>query len=191
MNFRTTIKIARRALVANRARMILTILGMVIGIAAVIVVFSAGMGIRLLVLDQVKSFGTDIIQTEVKVPTGKKGGASEQQSASAITQGVQVTTLTLDDMAAVDALPNVRQSYAGILSQEPVAYGSELRRTLLYGVSATYVEIDHTGVAQGRFFNDAEDRSLAQVAVLGPKIAEKLFGQNDPLDNYIRIGRSK
>jgi putative ABC transport system permease protein len=93
------VALALRTMISNKARTALTVLGIVIGIASVIVVYSAGEGIYSLVLGQVESFGTDIIQTEVKVPNAKRGNAGQSESSNAIVQGVQVTSLTLDDMA--------------------------------------------------------------------------------------------
>jgi putative ABC transport system permease protein len=176
---------------ANKVRTGLTVLGMVIGIATVIIVFSAGEGIKGLVLGQIESFGTDIIETEIKVPSTKKGAAAETQSATAIVQGVQVTTLNLDDMAAVDKLPNVSQSYAGIYGQEQVSYGSEQEKVILFGASANFIDIDKTGILSGRFYTDAEEKSLDQVAVLGFKMKEKLFGSSDAVGEYIKIRKSK
>ena len=72
MKFFTIIKTALVALQRNRLRTLLTVLGMMIGVTSVVVVFSAGAGIESLVLSQVESFGTDIIETEIKAPANKK-----------------------------------------------------------------------------------------------------------------------
>jgi putative ABC transport system permease protein len=66
------IKISLLSMLNNKLRTFLTVLGMIIGISSVIIVFSAGEGVKSLIFDQIESFGTDIIQTEIKVPTGKK-----------------------------------------------------------------------------------------------------------------------
>lgn len=177
---------------ANKSRTALTVLGIVIGIASVIVVFSAGEGIKGLVFGQIESFGgTDTIETEVKVPTGKKGAAAEQQSATALAQGVQITTLTVKDMEDVLKLPNIVSGYAAVTSQEQVSYGNELKKGFIFGVSATYLEIDKSEIELGRFFIEAEDKSQSMVAVLGSKIADDLFGDSDPIGQYIKIRKSK
>lgn len=164
---------------------------MVIGIAAVIIVFSAGEGIRGLITAQVESFGTDIIETEIMVPTGKKGFQANQQSGEAIAQGVQVTTLTLKDMDDIDKLPNVKESYAAILNQDQASYGDQFRKVSLMGVSASYIDVDKSQVDYGDFFTEADDKSLAQVIVLGSKIKEKLFGDSDPLGKLVKLHKSK
>jgi len=177
---------------ANKVRTGLTVLGMVIGIASVIIVFSAGEGINSLILGEVESFGgADIIETEIKVPSSKKGSGAEVQSGVNLVSGVQVTTLTLDDMEDINKLPNIKQSYAGIMGQEQASYGNELRKTLLFGTTANFIDIDQSEIDYGRFFTDAEDRSLSQVVVLGYKIKEKLFGGSDPIGKSIKIRKTK
>ena len=178
-------------MMANKVRTGLTVLGIVIGIASVIVVYSAGEGIRGLLINQVQSFGTDIVETEVKVPTTKKGTAGETQSAMAVAEGVQVTTLKLKDMEDIDKLSNVQNSYGTILAQEKISYGSEARKAFLMGVSPSFIAIDNSQVEFGRFFSDEEDRGLIQVAVLGSKMKDKLFGDSEALDKYVTIRREK
>lgn len=176
---------------ANKMRTGLTLLGLIIGIMTVIIVFSAGEGIRALVLGQFEGFGTDTVYTEIKVPNNKTGNSSDSQSANALASGVQVTSLTLDDMEALQKLPNIGIAYGSMLTQEQVSRGNELRRAYISGVSATYTDIDKTTVAEGRFFTDAEDRSLATVVVLGKDIKEKLFGDSDPIGQTIRLRQER
>jgi len=178
-------------MLSNKARTLLTVLGIAIGISSVIIVYSAGEGIRGLLVDQLQSFGTNIIQTEVRVPTNKKGNSGETDSAMAIASGVQVTTLTLADMEDVKKLSNISGGYGAILSQEKISYGNEARKSFIFGVSADYSRIDKTDIAQGNFFSEEDDRGLAQVVVLGSKMKEKLFGDSEPLDKYITLRKSK
>ncbi len=175
----------------NKARTALTCLGVVIGIMAVIVVYSAGAGVSQLVIGQIESFGTDIIETEIKVPSNKKGQAAEFESASALARGVQITTLNLKDMEAVSKSKNVKAAYSALMGQELTSYGNETRKAYLFGVSADYINIDKSHVESGRFFTDAEDRALAPVAVLGSKMKEKLFGDQDPIGKLITIRKEK
>lgn len=185
-------KIAFKALAANKLRTALTVLGIVIGSASVVVVYSAGAGISALLFDQIESFGTNIIQIEIKVPSNKKSTMeSEQDSGSAIARGVQITTLNHQDLEDLKKVKNVTGAYGAILSQDRASYGGETRRAFLMGVSADYINIDRGEVALGRFFTDNEDRSLSQVVVLGSKMAEKLFFNDDPLGKLITLHNSK
>lgn len=192
MGILSILKISLRSIKGNKVRTGLTVLGIVIGIASVIIVYSAGEGISGLVYSQVESFGgIDLIETEVKAPTGKKGVAAEQQSAIAIAQGAQITTLTLEDMTDVSKLPNVRNAYAAILGQEQVNYGDQSKKTFIFGTTASIVDIDKTEIDYGRYFSDTEDKSEIPVAVLGYKMKDKLFGDSDPLGKYIKIRKVK
>jgi len=185
-------KISLTSLKNNKVRTSLTVLGIVIGIASVIVVFSAGEGISSLIVGQIESFGgSDMIETEIKVPSTKKGSAGDTQSATAMVQGVQITTLSLEDMEDINKLSNVKESYAGIMGQEQVNYGSETKKAMIMGVSASFVDMDDSEIDYGNFFTDAEDKSLSKVVVLGYKMKEKLFGNSDPLGKFIKIRKTK
>ncbi len=186
--------IAYRALKANPVRTSLAVLGIVIGISAVIIVYSAGEGIRSLLLGQIEGFGTNIIETEARVPkkgTKQNTTAGGMESGMAMAQGVQVTTLTLKDMEDINKLSNISAGYSGILGQEQVSYQGDARKAILFGVSAGYLDIDRGEIDQGNFFTDAEDKALAQVVVLGSKIKEKLFGDQNAIGEQVQIRKSK
>lgn len=188
MTILSSIKNSLQLMRANKGRTALTLLGLVIGIMTVIIVYAAGEGIRGLVLGQVESFGTDTVYTEIRVPTNKTGMEGENDSGNALASGVQVTTLTNDDMEAIVKLPNVERGYGAMLSQEQVSYGNELRRAMILGAGAEYINIDAgSTIESGRFFSDAEDKSLATVAVIGEGMKEKLFGETDPLGKTIKL----
>lgn len=179
-------------MLANKTRTSLTILGMVIGISAVIIVYSAGEGIQSLILGQVESFGTNVIISEVRIPTGKKSQTSkDMQSGAAMAQGVQVTTLVAEDLEKINKLPNVIRSYGSIMGQEQVSYENEMKKTYIFGTNKSYIDIDVSEIEDGSFFTDEEENSLAEVVVLGSKIKEQLFGDNDPLGKMIKIRKSK
>ena len=161
------LKLAIASLKRNRGRTMLTVLGVVIGIMAVITVMSAGDGLHAYLVDQIQTFGTDLIQTEIKVPNT---GHVSTENAQGLAMGIQVTTLTLDDMAAIDKLPNIKASYATVLGQEIISFENENKQTLIWGASAAFDQIDASNVEQGRFFTDEEDKGLAQVVVLGATV---------------------
>ena len=181
-------KIAIRSLRKNKARTFLTVLGIVIGIMAVITVMSAGDGLQAFVVGQVETFGTDLVQVEIKVPNTSHVSTA---NASSIAMGVQVTTLTLDDAEALKKIPNIKNNYVSVLGQEVVSYQSEKKQILLWGTDASFINIDATKVASGRFFTDEDDKSLANVAVLGPTVKEKLFADQEAIGQMIKIGQQK
>ena len=191
MRIFSTIQISIKAMLANKLRTMLTVLGMVIGIASVIIVYSAGSGIESLILGQIESFGTDIVQTEIKVPNNKKGIKEDTQSSINIATGIQVTTLNLDDAEEIKKLSNIKDGYAAIIGQEQVSFHNENKKTMLLGVSSSYIDIDKSEIDYGRFFTENEDKSLSKVVVIGSKIKEKLFGQNNPIGKFIKIKKTK
>src|SRR3989338_6946616 len=180
------LKLAFKSLKTNRLRSFLTILGMVLGIAAVITVFSAGAGIKGLVLEQVDMWGSDFLEVEVKVPSTAK---NYSESGSAMAMGFTVTTLKVEDGEAILKNPNISHVYSAVTGQAIATYQNEAKTTNLWGVTSDFLSIDSGKVAAGRFFDDAEDNGLVQVTVLGFKLKQDLFGDQDPLGRYIKIGR--
>ena len=186
------IKTAITSIKTHKMRTFLTVLGIVIGIASIIIVFSAGAGIEGLFRDQLESFGSNTIITEIKVPNNKKNKVAQgAQSGANIAQGVQITTLTLDDQEDILKLPNIQNSYAGIMSQETSSYKNESRKTIIFGINSNFINIDKSEIKFGRFFSDNEDNSLSKVVVLGSKTKEKLFGASDAIGKQIQIRNLK
>lgn len=172
--------LAWHSLRRNFLRTSLTVLGVVIGAAAIIVVFSAGSGISRLISGEIESYGTNIIQTETKAPGKNIAGNAE------------VTTLKLSDMEAINNLDNVRESYAASLGQQKVSYGAEGKRVFIFGVSEPYIRIDSkTKVATGDFFSPEDERGQALVAVLGASLAEDLFSGQEAVGRFVKIGNKK
>ena len=114
--------LAIESFLGHKTRTFLAVLGVTIGIASIIIVFSSGEGLKSLLRDQVESFGADTIQVEIKVPTSKTGFAGEQQSAISLFSGGQVTTLKLGDAEDILKLPNIRDGYGMSYTQEPVPH---------------------------------------------------------------------
>ena len=183
--FLLSIKLAFGNLRNNKGRTVLTLIGIVIGIMSVIVVSSSGQGLKNYVLGQFDSFGTDVIQVETKVPaTGKTSTANAQGQA----QGIQITTLKVSDGEALAKIPNVASYSAGTIGQELTTYKNENKRAMLFGVGANYPSVDSAvKIQEGTFYDQAQDDSLSQVAVIGPDIKETLFGTEDAIGKSIRI----
>ncbi len=161
MNIIEITLLAQRALRTNKSRTILTVLGIVIGITSVIMVFAAGAGLKQLVLGQLDSFGSNLIQVEVKVPKTKKNSS---ENAAALSSGVVIDTLTVMDSEAVNKLPNVVDNYASVFTQAQLVYGSVRRRVNIMGTSASMPQIDNEKTEFGRFYTKEEDRGLARAA---------------------------
>ncbi|MFA5128681.1 MAG: ABC transporter permease [Patescibacteria group bacterium] len=189
MNFsflKTPINIATDALLRHKLRTILTVLGITVGITAVIVVLSAGRAIEDFIIGQVTMFGTDYIEVEVKVPST---GHVSSENVAGMAQGVTVTTLKEKDADELKKLANVRDIYSGQTGQAVFSYKDQNKVTLIFGVTSSFDAIDSGEVERGRFFTDAEDKSLARVVVLGSNIKKNLFGDEDAIGKRIKIGK--
>lgn len=173
-------QLAWHSLRLNILRTSLTVLGVVIGVAAIIIVFAAGDGITRLVSSEIESFGTNIIQTETKTP-GKNVSAT-----------TEITSLKLSDMEAINRLDNISASYALSLGQQKISYEAEGKKVLTFGVSASYVNIDtKTKVLKGNFFSADDDNNQALVLVLGSKISQTLFGNQEAVGKFVRLGKQR
>ncbi|NTW27478.1 MAG: FtsX-like permease family protein [Candidatus Moranbacteria bacterium] len=183
--FLLSIKLAFGNLRNNKGRTVLTLVGIVIGIMSVIVVSSSGQGLKNYVLGQFDSFGTDVIQIETKVPaTGKTSTANATGQA----QGIQITSLKVADGEVLSKIPNVLNYSAGTIGQELISHGSENKRAMIFGVGANYPSVDTAvKVEEGVFYEQSQDDSLSQVAVIGPDIKETLFGTSDAVGKSIKI----
>ncbi len=187
----TAIAQALQGLIRNPVRTILTTLGIVIGIATVIVVLSAGQGFNSLIVNEIESQGVNSLTIETRVPPSTKqraSGSSDITQGSASAQGVIVTTLKNRDVEDIENLPNVSGAYGAVFGQQVVSFKNVSKSVNIFGAGPTRFEIDSGVIAQGRAFTEGEDNSLAQVAVLGYEIAQDLFGDSDPLGQNIRVG---
>ncbi len=191
MNKKTLIPLlfAFRTIRTHKARTALALLGVVIGVFAVVVVTSLGEGVKGFVLGQVESFGTDLIQVEVKIPNTT---AMSSDNSTGRAQGTQITTLTVKDGEAIAKLPNVQAVYAGTIGQERATYGNTGKRISLFGTGADVAEVDgNLKLESGRFFTPEEDDSLAQVAILGSDTKDTFFGESEAVGQSITLKGEK
>ncbi|MDD5110793.1 MAG: ABC transporter permease [Patescibacteria group bacterium] len=180
MKLRHTFITAVAGLRANKARSGLTILGIVIGITAIILVMSVGEGAKLMILDQVRIMGSRTIEVE---PGRTPKGASDMME-------IYTDSLRPRDVVALlnpANVPGLEELTPVVMKVETIAYGTETKRTTVMGASELIAEIMKLKVARGMFFSDEDIRSRAAVAVIGPKVKEKLFGASDALGQKIRI----
>lgn len=179
-----TFKSAIQSLKRNKTRTALTVFGITIGIGVVIVVLSAGQGVKGLILSEVDSFGSNWINIEVKVPSTEQ---ISQENASAQARGVTITTLTLDDKESVTELSNIARGYAGLTSQAVISYANETLQPMIFGVTSEFVDIDQGEIGAGRFYTAEEDAAAAPVIVLGYGVAETLFGNDSAVGQKVSV----
>lgn len=180
-----SIKLAFGNLRSNIGRTLLSLLGIVIGVASVILVLSFGAGMKNYVTSQISSFGTDIIQIEVKVPK-----VSQISSANAAGQvgGTTITTFKLDDARRVAKLDNIDSWYAMIISQQQTSFEDKKKQAMILGATAGISQADpKTEIAMGQMFSEEDDNSLKQVVVLGSAIKDYYFGEQEAIGQNIKI----
>lgn len=185
MNIFFEFRIALQSLKKNLLRTLLSVTGITIGITTIIIVLSIGAAIQNLILGQISSIGSDSLFVEIKVPTGTK----ETASATAIAQGVQITTLKKSDSDEIVKLPNIKSAYAATTGQAVASYRNEEHSYLYWASTSELPVISGWNMARGRFFNDSEERGLARVAVLGHDVAQNLFKEENPIGKQIKINR--
>ncbi len=188
MNLLLPVKQAYAAMRDNRIRSFLTMLGVIIGISSVIVILSAGEALKGFVYNEVNSFGNNIIQAEVKVPSTNQQSAD---NAAGMAMGITITTMKDSDAEAVRKLDNIDKVYSAVLGQGVASYRNENKIVTIYGVTPDFIEIDQARIDYGRFFTNEENRSQSQVVVLGSDIKKTLFGDDEALGKQIKIGNLK
>ncbi len=167
----------------------MSLLGIVIGVTSVILILSLGNGLRGFVVAQVESFGTDIVEIEVKVPQTSQ---ISSQNVASMAGGMQITTLNMEDVEEVAKLPNLGDWYGGILGQQIASYEGENEQTFIFGVSAGMMAADSGAeLEKGSFFLEEDDRDLKQVAVLGSKTKELFFPNEEAVGKSIKVGKKK
>lgn len=184
MRFSDPIKIALNNLKAAKFRSFLTILGIVIGIASVIIIMAIGTSAQELILDQVRGVGSNLI--------GVLPGASEESEPPASAMGVVITTLKYDDLKALlqkNNVPNVTDGAGYISGNDTVQYEGKDKNYTFRGTTASYINVENAEIESGRFFTKEEEISLTRLAVLGSEVAADLFGEGgDAIGKKIKIG---
>jgi putative ABC transport system permease protein len=180
-----------KALKSNKGRTILTMLGIVIGIATVVLVLSAGAGFRSLIDSQVATLGTNTIFVQTRVPPTTKNRASGvERGAGPDTafSGVTITSFKQRDLDDIKKVGNVNGAYGVVTGQAPASYRGNKKTIIYYGAGADRFKIDRTKLFSGRFYTESEERSGSQVVILGSELAEDLFGLDEPVGKLLRIG---
>ncbi len=179
-------QLALKQIRRNKGRASLTIFGVTIGVAVVILVLSAGNGVKGLVLGELDSFGSNWIDIEVKVPST---GKASLENAQSIAGGVTITTLTPEDAEKVLALDNITDMYAGVTTQAVFTNGNEKKQPTIFAVTPSYINIDTgTVIKEGSFYSEEDNSSASQVVVLGSALKESLFANDTAVGKNIKVG---
>ncbi|MBP7058219.1 ABC transporter permease [Candidatus Gracilibacteria bacterium] len=179
MNIVLTIKLALRGLFLNKMRAFLTVLGVIIGVSGIIVIVSVGNGAESLIVNQIKSIGSNLI--------GILPGSSEKGEPPAALFGIEITTLKNDDILGLKSIPHIVAVTGFNKTVKPVIYRNKKNFTTITGVFPSFPDVEDVAVEDGRFFNESDDSSLQKVAVLGSDVKDELFEKEPPLGKQIKI----
>jgi putative ABC transport system permease protein len=173
-----TMKMALRALRRNKLRTFLTMLGMIIGVAAVIAMVGIGNGAKTQIESQIASLGENVIQ--VFSGSFTRGGVHSGWGAAG--------TLTVDDAEAIQReIPGVTVVSPEIRSSTQIAAGNQNWMTQIQGESADYLTIRQWPLTDGAMFTEQDVRSANKVAIIGQTIVDQLFPGEEPLGQVVRI----
>ena len=181
MNVFMILKVSVRAIWRNKTRSALTMLGIIFGIAAVIMVLAIGKGASENMVAQIAKMGDNVVMIfseQRHAAAGVHGGAGEGQS------------LTASDGLAIrrELAHLVKAESPEVRTQMQVVSGDKNWNTTVYGCSTEFLVIRNWEVASGDFFNEQEERQCARVCVLGRTVASNLFPNDDPVGRTLRIG---
>jgi len=173
-----SLQIALRALVVNKMRSGLTMLGIIIGVGAVIAMVAVGSGAKQRIEEQIASMGSNLLMIESGSSTS--GGSRMGAGTTA--------TLTVDDAKAIETeIPGVKYVAPSIRGVAQVVYGNQNWSTGITGTSPEMIEIRGWSLSSGRPFTEQELDGAAKVCVLGKTVADNLFGGIDPVGQIVRI----
>jgi putative ABC transport system permease protein len=178
MQWLMTFRIALRALARNKLRAFLTMLGIIIGVGAVIAMVAIGEGAKATIRNQIAGLGTNVL---IVLPGSNLTGGVRFGS------GGVTTLLDSDAKAMARELPSVAFTSPIVRRQEQVIAGNLNWGTLVQGVAPEIQQIRDWEIAQGRFLHEGDVDSAAKVAVVGETVVRQLFGNDDPIDAVIRI----
>lgn len=177
-------KTATTALSSNKKRAALTMLGVVIGITAVIVIMSVGAGAQSLIVNQIKSIGSNLI--------GILPGAADDEGPPASAMGILVTTLKYDDVKALEdksRVPHLVAAAGYSRGVGTVTWQNRKVDTSFIGTMASYLTVENTQLEFGRFFTKEEEKGLGRVAVLGTEVKNNLFEDQQAIGQKIKINK--
>jgi putative ABC transport system permease protein len=179
MNFLALLRIALRALAVNKLRSALTMLGIVIGVGAVIVMIAVGAGAQARVEEQIRALGSNLL---LVMPGSTTAGGVRMGFGSG-------STLTEDDVVAINREIPEALAAPALRGTAQVIWGNSNWSTQVFGVTPEYLDVRQWPLASGRIFEAGEMAGAAKVALIGATVAKQLFGSADPIDQSIRIKR--
>ncbi len=177
MSLLQTLQEAFRSLAANRLRTALTMLGIIIGIASVVLMLSVGDAVRVFINKELAVLGSNQLIVQPGTPT--EGGARRRTN--------EAPTLTIDDAVAMSKLPSLRGAAPTLQGYFQVLYGEDNSNSVVLGVTPDMFALRNWAVDKGVAFADSDVRSASRVIVIGSKIASNYYFKRDPIGQTLRV----
>ena len=176
--FLQSLLIALRALRVNKMRSLLTMLGIIIGIAAVIAMVAIGAGASKMISDQIASIGSNLL---LVIPGSTTSGGLRSGSGG-------MPTLTFDDARAIKTeCPSVADVAPTVRGSAPIVYGNQNWSTIVLGVTPEVLTVREWSLSAGRNISNSDVDGAAKNCIIGQTVADNLFGSADPIGRVIRI----
>lgn len=179
IDFKSTLKIALNSLKVNKMRSALTSLGIIIGVAAVIIMLAIGAGANKKVQENMESMGSNLLT--IRSATARTGGVSMGFGTK--------PTLSVKDAEAIKKGARGVDAVAPVMnSSKQVMYGNQNWSTSVYGITTPYLYVKNYEIQLGRPFTRDDDKNAVKVAIIGSTVERELFGDVNPIDKTIRVG---
>lgn len=179
-----TILIALKAILANKLRSFLTMLGVIIGVSSVVLLTSIGTGLSAYVTNEFNQLGANVVLIYPGDIFGDDGSFSAENQSAAIAN----SKLRPNDVRALERL---REHVSGVaplsISSSKVSFQGKEKTVSVVGTTANYADVYHTPIGAGTFFSESDDNSTERVIVLGYELAKELFGTADPVGRTVRV----
>lgn len=182
MNLLETFRISFRSLGANKLRAGLTMLGVIIGVAAVIALLAVGQGASAAITEQVQGIGSNLIFVA-------PGSFQQNGVRSAVGSATTLTLEDADSLVDTACCPDIARVAPVFQANVQVVAGGNNTNTTVTGTTPDFQQVRNFYVGQGRYIDARDNETLARVAVLGTATAKQLFGQRDPIGQTIKINR--
>jgi len=166
------------SIISNKTRSLLTMLGIIIGVGALIAMLAVGKGAQKAVEKEMASMGTNLMAV---MPNWRSKGVS-------IGRG-QISRLTTDDLKLIKSIKNVTGVDGEVSGTVQIVYGSKNYRTSVNGVQSGYAKMRNSEPYYGRFFSNEEDTKLSKVCLLGQTVIDSVFGNENPVGKQVKINR--
>ena len=176
------LRLSSGAMRGHPLRSVLSMLGIGVGIAAVIMLTSLGEGARRYMLNQFAEFGTNVIDI--------RPGKTETHGTSGVFGGT-TRKLTIEDAVAVGRLPTVDAAVPGVIGQARVEGNGRGRSVVIFGSTSEMPSLYSFEVGQGSFLPKGDLRRASSVVVLGPRLKHELFGEENPLGQFVRVAETR